>query len=240
MPAKTQSRRGRGHRSELVTSTFERLRDLIVTGALAPGAPIIETETAALLHVPRSYLRIALQRLLELGFVETTARGTYSRTRVAALTLEDGLDLFHIVGAIEGVAVRAAAALPPEERAQLADGLSRINNELLEASGDKPPRYNRTNDLDLAFHQLYVDRAAGPRVKAFYNGVKPQADRYERYYTNATMDQTAVSVAEHEEIIRALRSGDADAAERATQVNWRNAAERLRRIITEAGERGRL
>jgi DNA-binding GntR family transcriptional regulator len=240
MGAPAASRRGRAHRSELVTSTFERLRDLIVTGRLAPGAPIIETETAASLGVPRSYLRIALQRLQQLGFVETTARGTYSRTRVAPLTLEDALELFILVGALEGVAAHAAAALPQVERTELADELTRINAELLASSRERPPSYIRAYDLDIAFHHRYVDRAGGPRLRALYHGVKPQADRYERFYTNALMDQIAVSVSEHEAIVRAIASGDADAAQHAAEVNWRNAADRLRRIITEAGERGQL
>lgn len=221
-------------------STFERLRDLIVTGRLAPGAPIIETETATLLDVPRSYLRLALQRLQQLGFVEITARGKYSRARVAPLTLEDAVELFRIVGAIEGVAARAAAALPRKERTALANDLSRINAELLAASRESPPVYNRTNDCDVAFHQLYVERAGGPRVRALYHGVKPQADRYERFYTNALMDQIALSVSEHEAIIRAIAKGDPDAAQRAAELNWRNAADRLQRVIVAAGERGRL
>lgn len=231
---------GSAHRSELVTLAFERLRDLIVTGRLAPGAPIIETEVAALLDVPRSHLRTALQRLQQLGFVETTARGTYSRSHVAPLTIEDARELFLLVGAIEGVAARAAAALPPEQRAELVEELSRINTELLEASRAKSPSYNRTFELDIAFHHRHVERAGGPRVRALYLGVKPQADRYERFYTNALMGQIALSVSEHDEIIRAIESGDADAAQRATEVNWRNAADRLWRIIADAGERGRL
>jgi len=239
LPA-TAPARGSAHRSELVTHAFERLRDLIVTGRLAPGAPIIETEVAALLDVPRSYLRTALQRLQQLGFVETTARGTYSRSHVAPLTTDDARELFLLVGAIEGVAARAAAALPPEERMGLVEELSRINAELLEASREKPPSYNRTYALDIAFHHRHVERAGGPRVRALYHGVKPQADRYERFYTNALVGEIAVSVSEHEEIIRAIGSGDADAAQGATEVNWRNAADRLGRIIADAGERGRL
>lgn len=238
--AATAPSRGRAHRSELAKHAFERLRDLIVTGRLAPGAPIIETEVAGLLDVPRSYLRIALQRLQQLGFVETTARGTYSRSHVAPLTIEDARELFLLVGAIEGLAARAAAGLPPKERAELAEELSRINAELAEAARAKPASYNRTYDLDIAFHHRHVERAGGPRVRALYHGVKPQADRYERFYTNSLMGEIAVSVSEHEEIIRAIESGDADAAQAATEVNWRNAADRLRRIIADAGERGRL
>ncbi len=94
--------------------------------------------------------------------------------------------------------------------------------------------------LGLCGNGVYANGPPFAVVQAFHNGVKARADRYEPLYTNATLDQPAVSVAEHRSIIRALERGDADAAEHATRVNWRNAAERLRRIMTEAGERGRL
>jgi DNA-binding GntR family transcriptional regulator len=87
-------------RSELVDEAYDRLRDWIITGRLAPGAPIIETDTAALLGVQRSHLRIALQKLQHTGFVVTSRIGTYSRTRVAPLTLDDVVELFTVVGAV--------------------------------------------------------------------------------------------------------------------------------------------
>jgi len=39
-------------------------------------------------------------------------------------------------------------------------------------------------------------------------------------------------------IIENIANGDADAAERALQMNWRNGAERLGRVIDTLGERG--
>lgn len=226
-------------RNALTALAFERLRDLIVTGRLAPGAAIIETEVAALLGVQRSHLRHALQRLQHAGFVVTSTIGTYSRTRVAPLTAEDVRDLFDLVGAVEGLAVRAAALLRSEGRAELARQLEATNADLLRAALDKPADYNQVNDLDVAFHRHCVDRAAPPRVRVLYDAVKPQADRYERLYTHALLDDIAVSVAEHDAIVAGIRAGDPDAAQRAAEMNWRNAGERFGRVIAMAGERGR-
>jgi DNA-binding GntR family transcriptional regulator len=227
-------------RHALVTQAFEQLRDFIVTGRLAPGAPIIETEMAAALGVQRSHLRQALQRLHHAGFVVTSVIGTYSRSRVAPLTTEDVQDLFGVVGAIEGLAARAAAQLAAAPRAELAGTLTRINADLLQAAQARPVDYNRVNDHDVAFHREYVERVGSPRVRALYDAVKPQADRYERLYTNALMDEIAVSVAEHAAIIEAIRAGDPDAAQHAVEVNWRNAGDRFSRVVAAAGERGKL
>jgi DNA-binding GntR family transcriptional regulator len=68
--------------------------------------------------------------------------------------------------------------------------------------------------------------------------VKPQAQRYERLYISMLSGEIATSVAEHEEIIRAINAGDPAAAQETVRTNWRNAAERLAVAITRTGERG--
>jgi DNA-binding GntR family transcriptional regulator len=220
---------------ELIAAAHDRLRDLIVRGHLAPGAPIIETEVAAVLGVRRSHLRAALMRLQQAGFVTSSTIGTYSRSRVAPLTLGDVQELFAVIGALEGVAARNAAGLPARERGQLVAALRRINRELRPSARVTPRDYF---DLDAQFHGLYVTRAGGARVRMLYDSIKPQLDRYALIYVYALFDQIGVSAAEHEAIIEAIDDGDADAAQHAADANWRNAAERFRRFMDVAGEHG--
>lgn len=227
-------------RSELVDEAYARLRDWIITGRLAPGAPIIETDTAALLGVQRSHLRVALQKLQHTGFVVTSRIGTYSRTRVAPLTLDDVVELFTVVGAVEGLAARRAASLPSARRASIVRSMKKINRELLRLARREPSDYNSINDLDVEFHATYVAAAGGPRVLALHEAVKPQADRYERFYTNALIDKLDISVREHEAIIAAIESGDPDDAQHAVEINWRNAADRFARAVARSGERGSI
>ena len=52
------------------------------------------------------------------------------------------------------------------------------------------------------------------------------------------MSDLRTSAAEHDAIVAAIDKGNADVAQRAVQTNWRNAAERLERVIGRAGERG--
>ncbi|HEX6051920.1 MAG TPA: FCD domain-containing protein, partial [Gemmatimonadaceae bacterium] len=118
--------------------------------------------------------------------------------------------------------------------------LTRANAELLASAQSKRADAARINELDIAFHRLYVQDIAPPRVQAQHDALKPQADRYERLYTSALLDEISLSVAEHDSIIAAIRAGDPDAAQRAVESNWRNAGERFVRIIAMAGERGRV
>ncbi|MGH7521115.1 MAG: FCD domain-containing protein, partial [Gemmatimonadales bacterium] len=113
-----------------------------------------------------------------------------------------------------------------------------LNSQLLKVATAQRPDPSRISQLDEAFHAQYVHTAAGPRLLSLHHGIKPQAERYVRMYVNALVDEIGTSVAEHNLIVRAIESGNPDAAQRAVQTNWRNAAERLGRVIANLGEHG--
>jgi DNA-binding GntR family transcriptional regulator len=92
--------------------------------------------------------------------------------------------------------------------------------------------------LDEEFHRAFVEGVVGPRLLALHRAIKPQTERYARLYVNVLLDQLPTSVKEHAVITAAIASGDPDAAQNAAETNWQNAADRLRRLIAEHGERG--
>jgi DNA-binding GntR family transcriptional regulator len=220
------------------TVVYHALRALIVRGQLAPGSRIVETEVASKLRVSRTPVRGALQRLQQEGYIVDAPSLQQSRPTVAPMTREDALELFSIVAEIEGLAARYAAALGDVARTKLTTSLTTINAKLERAARARQPKHDLLYELDEAFHRGCVTAAAGPRLRALHDVVKPQAERYERLYVSLLSRGIAPSVAEHKSIIRAIKAGDADAAQRAVQTNWRNAAERLGKVITTVGERG--
>jgi DNA-binding GntR family transcriptional regulator len=220
------------------TATYETIRELIVTGRLAPGSRIIENTLAERLLVSRTPVRGALQRLRQEGYVLASDGGKQARLTVAPLTKEDGRELFWIVGELEAVAAYRVAERAPAVRLVTAGELRSIN-EALRAAAQAPqldPR--RIFDLHTHFHQHYVAGASGPRLQAMHASIKPQAERYRRLYSSARGSEIHESLAEHEVIIRRIEEGDAEGAERAVRVNWRNAADRLAQLIEALGERG--
>ena len=217
---------------------YQALRDLIVRGQLAPGTRIIENDVATRLCVSRTPVRGALQRLQQEGYIVESKALQQSRPTVAPMTREDALELFSIVAEVEGLAARCAAGLASGARTKLTEQLTRLNDRLERASKARAPRHDLLYELDEGFHRAYVTAAAGPRLRALHDAVKPQAERYERLYVSLLSRGLAPSVAEHRAIIRAIKSGDADAAQRAVQLNWRNAADRLGTVIASVGERG--
>ncbi|MHB1329136.1 MAG: FCD domain-containing protein, partial [Gemmatimonadales bacterium] len=113
------------------------------------------------------------------------------------------------------------------------------NNEFKKAAQASRPDHNRLWDLDERFHNLTVEVAGGPRLQLLHGSVKPQAERYERLYVSYLTGEIATSVAEHKAIVSAIAAGDGDAAKEAVEINWRNAADRLGRVIERVGDRGR-
>jgi DNA-binding GntR family transcriptional regulator len=225
-------------RKEQGPSTYERLRELIVWGRLAPGSRIIERDISARLGVSRTPVRAAFQRLQQEGYVVAPDPGKDQRLAVAPLTQEDAKELFLIVGQVEGLAARGAAELPPARRKELARELRASNAALREAALERRPDPVRLFDIDAGFHHAYVAGGAGPRLLALYNAVKPQTERYVRLYINALLDEISTSVEEHDVIIRRIEEGKPSAAEQAVEANWRNAGVRLQKVIGAVGERG--
>jgi DNA-binding GntR family transcriptional regulator len=223
-------------RGDHAGSAYLSLRELIVSGRLAPGTRIIESDLASRLGTSRTPIRSALHRLLGEGFVQARRGERRTRLTIAPLTLEDGRELFWILGELESLAAHRVAA--GGSREAVAAELARVNGELLRASDEDPADPARLFDLHTRFHQTYVDACGAPRVQTLYGVIKPQVERYRRLYSTALGGHIHASLAEHDAIIRGIGGGDPAAAEAAVKANWRNAAERLARVIEHVGERG--
>ncbi len=225
-------------RGDRVNQAYEKIRELIVWGRLAPGSRIVEIEIAERLGVSRTPVRSALHRLQQEGYILASEAGKQSRLSVAPLTREDARELFGIVGEVEALAARWAAEHDHSARTQLVRELRQLNTDLLRAAQTERPDHQLIFELDTAFHRRYVEEGAGPRLLALHDAVKPQAERYVRLYVSALVDEIGTSVEEHERIIGAIEAGDPELAQRKVEENWRNAAERFGQVIDALGERG--
>lgn len=217
---------------------YARLRDLIVQGSLAPGSRIVETEIASRLGVSRTPVREALQRLQQEGFVAGAPGAQQSRLTVAPLTRADVHELLDIVGALEGVGARRSALLETSARRSLVKELRALNSEFARAARSNPVDHGSVYDADEKLHRRIVQAGVGPRLLAMHDAIKPQAERYIRMYISMLTGDIRPSVDEHEAMIDAIEAGRSSEAQRAIEVNWQHAADRLAKVIEVAGERG--
>ncbi len=180
----------------------DELRRLVVTGELAPGTRIVEDRLAERLGVSRNPVREALQALAAEGFVEILPR---RGAVVAQITAEEAENLFDVRAALEPLAARLAA------RRADADGLQRLR-DVLSRARDATDR----GDLDLLathnteFHSIVVELSGNDYLGLL---VAPMARRVQWVFRTSAATRAAHSWTEHEELLRAIASGDEDYAE---------------------------
>lgn len=129
-------------------------------------------------------------------------------------------------------------ALPSRARATVATALDAINAQLHAIASERPVDPRRVFDVDKAFHARIVEAGGGTRLVALHNSVRPQVDRYWRLYASTIINELHRSVAEHDEIVAAVRKGDIHAIQRALDQNWKGGFSRIERLIEIFGERG--
>jgi DNA-binding GntR family transcriptional regulator len=234
----TTKRAAKAEHGTSVGIAFQRVRDLIVHGKLAPGTWIVEGDLCEHLNMSRTPVRGALYLLQREGYIMEYRNGSKSRMIVAPLTKEDASELYPIIGRIEGLAGRRAAALSQSERGELAGKLKLVNEKLDRIARERSYNGPEIFDLDHEFHRLVVAAGSGPRLGTLHRAIEPQTERYWRLYASSIINELHVSVSEHEEIIAALLKGDPDRLERALSSNWENGCKRLAKVIDVFGERG--
>ena len=94
-------------RTRLVEEVTRQLRDMIITGKLAPGTELVQTEIAEQLGVSRTPLREAFRILEKDGLVRIKNK---NRTvEVALITSADLQEMYEVREVIDGLAARLAA-----------------------------------------------------------------------------------------------------------------------------------
>lgn len=187
-------------RADAIAAEIERA---IVAGELADGARLDEAALAARFGVSRTPVREALLSLLPGGLVRhAPRRGVFVR----APTARELLEMFEVMAEIEAFAGRLAAGrIRP---AAVAD-LETANEACAAAAAARDA--DRYYDANAVFHRT-IYAAAG---NAFLEGEALRLQgrlapfRRSQLSLRGRMDE---SLAEHREITRRLRDGDADGA----------------------------
>ncbi|WP_066717512.1 GntR family transcriptional regulator [Sphingomonas pituitosa] len=194
------------------------LRRMIADGTIKPGDRIAEIPTAEALGVSRMPVRTALRALEHEGLVVKLGARGYTPRPVDADAITGAIE---VRGALEGLAARRLAERRPtaQEEARLAAILA--DGDALFAKG-----YLENGDLDgfyrynLAFHDLLIAASGNPSIELALtrNNHLPFAsaaalaldwDDLEGEYRHLLAAHR-----EHHAVFQAIRSGDADQAER--------------------------
>jgi DNA-binding GntR family transcriptional regulator len=185
----------------MVAGVYARLRENIVNGRYAPGAPLVETTLAAEFNVSRTPIREALRRLEQDGLVERGSRGMHVRMR----SPEEILEIYEVRIILEAAAARAAA----ERRTQLdLARLEQIHNTMLGVSTENPEQLANTNRR---FHEIVWSMSHNATLIDLLDRLHAHLIRY-RETTLTYADRWQNVLDEHSQLIDAIKAGDADRA----------------------------
>jgi DNA-binding GntR family transcriptional regulator len=211
---------------------------MIIQGHIPPGLRLTENDVAGRFGASRTPAREALRRLQADGLVAPVGEGGRVELAVAPLTRDDLVEVYLVMGALEGAAARGVGALAVAERRALFASLEEAEATFEKVARTDPRALDRLFETRNAVHTTLVERCAGPRLRQLLERARPLADRYEWLYAPMVGPVYDPTFAEHRAILSAVRAGDADRAEAAVRANWSNSAERLLEAFDRWGALG--
>lgn len=206
----------------LVRGVRDRLRLAIALGEIPSGSKLNQVQLAKQLGVSRMPIRTAAAELVAEGLLEVVPGGGVA---VRRFTEQDLRNVFEVRGALESSAVRHVA------RHQPVWGLSRIE-KVVAAHKPQVPTYGPAQLLaaDREFHMSILDATGN---EFFQRSIMPVWSTVERAMVQVLHLKEVFTTAwdEHEQIVQAMRSGDADLAEARLRQHLEHAASELAKVM---------
>lgn len=179
------------------------LEDLIVSGALPSGVRMDEAELATRFRVSRTPVREAIKALVATGLLETRPR---QGVIVAAVSIPIILEMFETMAAFEGLCARTAARRATrEEKSALRAVHARLVEALDDGIADAFYAVNRE------FHERLYDASHTSFIAAQTRALRKRVAAYRKHVT-VQPGRMAATIGEHERIIQAIETGNAEAA----------------------------
>ncbi|AAR36760.1 GntR family transcriptional regulator [Geobacter sulfurreducens] len=189
---------------------LETIRDAIMTGALKPGEKVAEPDLAERFGISRTPIREAFRQLESEGYLTVIPR---KGAVVTFFSPRDVEEFYAIKSILEGYAARRACEKLTDKEIEK---LRTINEKLrhLADEGDVRHFFRIHND----FHELFLRAADNEKLSELVTNLVRKFQRL-RYASLSLPGRMHISVKEHERIIEAFQSRNADMAETLVRKN---------------------
>jgi DNA-binding GntR family transcriptional regulator len=218
-----------GINTPLSDVVFDRILASIYQGDLAPGSVVNEVALALAFGVSRGPVREAIRRLQGIQLV---TREPYAKARVISLSAESALELFQMRSALEGMACGLATRrMTHQEIAEL----------LVEFEQDRQRHLQggHKSDRVFDFHERIAKASGNQRIIAALCGDLYHLLRLYRRHSGTVLERKEDAYAEHWQILRAMKTGDAQLAESLMRAHIDRAAHHLFQHLPRAEEQDR-
>lgn len=184
---------------------YARVRELILSGGLAPGAVLNQAALAERIGVSTTPLREALRRLAQQGFVEL---GAHRDARVAPLDATEARDLVELRQHLDPLAAGLAAQRrTAADLAEMVDGLARLESLPDDPSPAQLAGHRR-------FHVALYRASHNALLVETLDGLWDKTDRYRRHALRAgrSDEEREQRAEEHRLLVEAVQDRDAATA----------------------------
>jgi phosphonate utilization transcriptional regulator len=192
--------------SSLTTVVQQEIERAILQGEYAPGSKLIEATLAQKMGVSRGPVREAFRMLEEAGLVRNEKnRGVFVRD----IPIEEAVDIFDLRAAMDELVGRKLATSITGPQLKEVKGLVDAMEKAVKA--DDARNYHL---LNLRFHDRLVEMAGNAKLTAIYRKLIKELSLFRRLNL-ADGWLLPISASEHRQIVKAIASGDPEAAGRA-------------------------
>jgi phosphonate utilization transcriptional regulator len=192
--------------SSLTTVVQQEIERAILVGEYAPGSKLIEAALALKLGVSRGPVREAFRMLEEAGLVRNEKnRGVFVRD----VPMDEAIEIFDLRAVMDELVGRQLAANITS--AQLKEVKALVDAMEKSVKAQDTHHYHL---LNLQFHDRLVELAGNRKLTDIYRKLIKELSLFRRLNL-ANGRLMPVSANEHRQIVKAIASGDADAAGKA-------------------------
>ena len=215
--------------SSLTTVVQQEIERAILVGEYEPGSKLIEATLAEKMGVSRGPVREAFRMLEEAGLVRNEKnRGVFVRD----IPMDEAVEIFDLRAAMEELVGR-----------QLAKNITPVQTKVLKGLVEAMEKSVKSQDThgyhlqNLHFHDQLVEMAGNRKLTEIYRKLIKELSLFRRLnLADGWLMPTSAN--EHRQIVKAIASGDADAAGRAMFNHAMESKERT--IENDLGRRARL
>ena len=198
------------------------LREQILSGALRPGQRLTLSALAKMLNTSQMPIRDALVRLEQEGLVQITP---HTDIHVVKLEARDALELFQIRAVLEGLAARLACE---NDAPGCVAALSHHNQQFARAFERND--FAEMADANWAFHRVILRAADNSHLTREIEDVWDRCFRFRLGY-KLIPGRARSTIAEHDAVIAAMRSGDPASSASAAILHVEQAGRDLQKIL---------
>jgi DNA-binding GntR family transcriptional regulator len=196
----------------------EYVKARIASGTLRPGQRVVEAKLCRELNAGRAGVREALKQLAHEEFIELIP---YRGAVVKEISQKDIAQIYDIMGALEGLALRVAT--PHITETQIASA-----EKIIDQMESNKHRAAKTFQLNLQFHEFLTRLGGNDRLLAMVNQIKDHADAnrmgLQGFYNS---EQFTMSIAEHRAILAAVKERKPEKVEKLVRKHYMDARDRL-------------